>query len=275
LVMHKIGLFGLLSGGSGPIPSSLWCDVVVTFAGLRFHEPFVILLCLLAAAIGVSGFLREKNSLLYASRNYSLTFGLYGVMMTCAMFTDCLQETIPLKLWKAFSIANASLTSSISICFALCGLIDVGVIVADSFWSLFAQFMTIIVLIIAWTIAMVQASFNPTTHSTWLTRFLYTDVILIGCSAFGLCQCYRFYKHGFGGIGWYLLGAIVGFVGFLPVVSFDVVHFLCSYLGKSVSPYLGPEFVFFLMSDLSVLCLTQYYLKRDGKAISTSAVIVN
>lgn len=82
---------------------------------------------------------------------------------------------------------------------------------------------------------------------------------------------------------------VTGFLGFLPVASDNVAAFLCTYLGSKVSPYFGPEFVFFLgrcvspslwpsqplhgahnvdHSDISVWCLVRYYLARGSEAHS-------
>lgn len=46
-----------------------------------------------------------------------------------------------------------------------------------------------------WTVGMIGCQFNPSLHPTFLTQFLYSGVVLIGCGTYGYAfmHCVHYY----------------------------------------------------------------------------------
>jgi len=261
------GPMSLASGLTGV--NNIACNNSITVHGHIIAEPSIIPLCALAAAIGVLGFVKAKQTGKEGSLSYSFTFLMYAFMMTAAMITDSLTNLFPGKLWNLIiPLLDASLTSSIAFAFSIDGLVDVG-IMEDGIWSVLSILIAIIVFFIAWFIVVVTGHLNDTAFLV-----LYIAVIIICCGAYAICQLVFLYRNGLRGSHWLLLGIVAGSIGFSPLVNNKAALYFCSWLGPKLSPTFGPEFIWFLGSDFAVWLLVLYFVYRNApskKGLSSSS----
>jgi len=233
------------------------CNATVSINGYIIVNPSLIPTCILAVVIGVYGFLSvraQKPARGYAT--YSLTFLMYGFMMTSAMFADCLSENLKPFTADLSAIIDAGLSSSIAVSFAFNGLVDLGLL-NESHWYCWVMELTCFAtLFVSWIVAFIHQDY------TQALLVLYRDVIAISCGFYLVTQVFWFFKKGPTGFLWIFWGGLAGAIGLGSVFSVTIASFWCTWLG-AYSGWLGPSFVWFILSDVSVYCLVRYWLARS------------
>jgi len=227
-------------------------------------QPTLIPLCILALFIGLfSGYvlLRENfKGQIY----YTLTFGLYGVMMTIAMFQHCFLPFNSL-IYQIARFFNSSFTSSIAVGYFWCGVSDIGI---DSTHWIFQTLSIISILLIfcGWFITIFY-------ENILLGFYLYFVLISVCCFIYLICQVILLYKNPTrSGIFMLILGGLSGFFG---IASLGLGRQICSFFGKFWASFFTPAFFWYIFSDLAVAFLFFYVLQTNHLRNNKQRVVEN
>jgi hypothetical protein len=257
------------SNSSCPSSSAKWC--VDDFDGYKLciDNPTIFPTCILALVIGIYaskhiGQLPEK----FATRwLYQLTFFLYGIMMTSAGILHCFLDdkqklsTIventnanSFEFIQLFvTIIDVGLTTSIAVSFLFCGLCDIqflNPLAMVTRWLLLGSYCTVFLL---WTLGIVN-------EWNWTFNVLYLGVIFVSCSIYLLTQLSI--KKNRRALAALFVGGIYGGIGLLATTSFGSEH-VCQSEGPFWSQYVGPEFIWFLFSDISIAFVFIYVIRAN------------
>lgn len=259
----EANFYGISTANSScPSKPAQWC--FDDYDGTKFciTNPTLIPLCLLALAIGLYSSKRiSKLPGQFPSRwFYQLAFFLYGIMMTSAGILHCF-----LTNKKAFSNTNdgsyqflqllvtvidVGLTSNIAITFLFCGLCDIKFFDPQSLCTRWLLFFTYFVIFLLWTVGLLN-------HWSWIFHVLYLGIVGISCLIFLITQL--FLKPNRRAITALIVGGIYGALGLLAT-SYGAEH-ICKSEGPFWSQYIGPEFIWFLFSDISMAFMFVYVIR--------------
>ncbi|EFC41821.1 predicted protein [Naegleria gruberi] len=231
--------------------------------GFCITEVSLIPTCILALIVGVYTChqIRRRFAHVRASWMYSLTFLCFAIMMTDSMFVHCFVPR-PDPQSKYFVISmivnliNLGGTTSIAVGFFFCGLADIKWIDGDSFQSKLAYGCSFVAVFLAWYLALINQ---------WKNMFLilYGGMVGLFCGLYLVMQIIllaRSTHHEgeseFRAIMYFILCGISGAVGLGAVFIWR--NQICSMMGPVLSPYLGPTFVWFILSDVAVYFLFKY-----------------
>jgi len=249
--------------GSGSITESLLTcptPILQLFNGFVVQEPALIPTCLLAALIGFTGFAKIRKTSVTGHFSYSISFFLFGCMMSDAMFVHCFLYN-PTHLGYLVEWIDVTLTSCVAISFGFNGFVDLGWL--DETSRCARKLMVAVYLLtgLAWYYTIVH-------NSTSGFMFLYIGVIAISCGIYTVAEIISTLSHHGRGLPWLLLGGGLGAFGMYTIVSQDFNLELCVRLG----PNLGGEFLWFLLSDFSMYCLFRYFWSSKNVSNSTAAI---
>lgn len=241
------------SAGSSSDPKEqlLSCpDPYVMFRGFQIEEPALIPTCILAAIIGLTGFFRIRKTTTTGHFSYSISFLLFGIMMSDAMFVHCFLYQ-PNFIGLFVEWIDVTLTSCVALSFGFNGLVDLGLLKESSCGTKIAMIVTYVLTGLAWLVSI-------RTNSTEGFMLLYVGVIAISCGIYTVAEFVSLIVRKGTGFMWLALGGAFGGFGLYSIVSPTFNLTLCATLGAN----LGGEFLWFLCSDLSMWALMNYYLER-------------
>lgn len=233
-----------------------WCSNDSLGYQLCIYSPTVLPTCILALIIGLT----TSNSLAkipgkFPSRwFYTLTFFLYGIMMTSAGILHCFigDERATSDLLNLFiAVVDVGLTSNIAISFLFCGLCDIGFFNPKSSATKYLLYLCYLIIFTLWTFGIVN-------EWAWTYHVLYDGVIVVCCGLFLLTQlCLKSARR-------YLpIMFVAGIYGGLGLAATRFSDRVCDSEGPFWAQYIGPEFIWFLFSDFSVAFLYLYVRRAN------------
>ncbi|KAM9998768.1 hypothetical protein ACTFIY_008424 [Dictyostelium cf. discoideum] len=238
------------------------CYDWVTVWGYKIYDPFLVPLCLWALYIGVSRFkLFKKYNCNYL---YSVTFLMYGIMMTFAMLADSLSSNFYLKLRDFVSVADVDLTSTVGTFFLYCGLADVGIINPKETKTKIILLFNSIILLISWVYGLYYSS-DP---RVW-ALVLYEAVVAVSCGVYLILQIiYLAKRKNLKSIFWLLFAGLVGGIG-LSITLFSSKW--CAHFGAHFSS----SYAWFFLSDCAMLLISHYVTVSRGSKSPSSQSFYN
>ncbi|CAF4313417.1 unnamed protein product [Rotaria sp. Silwood2] len=260
------------SNSSCPLSPVKWCLNEMGSSPFCIRSPTLIPTCLLALLIGV-----------YCSKNisklpekfetrwlYQLTFFLFGIMMTSAGILHCFlgdPQRLSLTLRNngvdsllviqiLFAIIDAGLTTSVAVSFLFCGLCDINFLDPKSNATRFLLIGSYFIVFVLWTLGVFR-------QWSWTFHVLYLGVISVSCFIYLLTQLWI--KSNRRALPSLLVGGLYGAIG-LFAASF-AANRICKSEGPFWSQYIGPEFLWFLFSDISMAFIFIYVIQahRENK----------
>ncbi|CAF3959100.1 unnamed protein product [Rotaria sp. Silwood1] len=262
------------SNSSYPSSPAKWCFNDIDGHKLCIRSPTLIPTCILALLIGIFcskniSKLPEKFSTRWL---YQLTFFLFGMMMTSAGILHCflgdpnkLLDTLRnsdtdsfLFLQLLFAIIVAGLTTNVAISFFFCGLCDINFLNPNSRSTSFLLIGSYFTVFVLWTLGILF-------QWSWIFYVLYLGVILFCCFTYLLTQLAIKSNHS--ALPALIVGGCYGAIG-LCAVTFGE-KYICKLEGPFWSQYIGPNFLWFLFSDVSMAFIFIYVIRanREKKVI--------
>ncbi|CAF1113373.1 unnamed protein product [Adineta steineri] len=243
------------ANSSCPTTDVKWCIDGFDEYKLCIENPSILPTCILALMIGL--FCSKRISQLpgeFPSRwYYHLTFFLYGIMMSSAGILHCfLNDDTKSFTSLAVAIIDVGLTSNIAVSFLFCGLCDIQFLNPKSATTRWLLFTTYSIIFILWT-------FGLTKQWSWAFNVLYTGVVSVCCFIYLITQLSIKSKHH--ALPALFVGGLYGAIGLLAG-SFGA-DAVCKSEGPFWSQYFGPEFIWFLFSDISVAFMFLYVIRAN------------
>jgi len=218
------------------------------------ESPALIPTCFLAAMIGFSAYSTISKANIAGSKFYSMTFFMFGTMMSIAGINDCL---LPLNgdqadfIHQFFMIMDVGLTSTIGMTFGFNGLIDIGVITEGiatfTVWGFLA--------------GLIFGLWFYTIEAMDYQGFMYLYVYVIGfaCGLYCICEVIYLVKNrSTKGFVWVFVAGLTGGFGLLCVVDSSISYWFCHTFGC----YFGGEFMWFVLSDVAMYANYKYFMSR-------------
>jgi len=234
------------------------CDTW-TIGDWTIQSPELVPTCVAAAVIGITAgnAIRKLVPVTTNSRiMYMITFYTFAVMMSDASLTDCLLAHVGNDnddLHFFVGLVDVVLTSSVALSFSFNALADLDWISGDSMWTRACMLFSYGVLLAAWIIAfedMMATAF----------QYLYIDLIAISCSFYAAVQVYLLVKSkSTAGLRWVSVGVAAGALGLAGVAFPDFDTWLCHQFGC----HFAGNFLWFMLTDVSMYALYRYYLARN------------
>ena len=259
LIRSYDSIFGESVAANSSCPSTKvqWCTNDHSGYQLCIQNPTLLPTCILALMIGVtcSKRLTQLPGKFPSRWFYSLTFFMFGMMMSSAGILHCflgdvhsstnisgnVAEASGKFIQLLFTIIDVGLTSNVAVSFFFCGLCDIGFLNPQSSctrWLLFASYFTVFTL---WTLGILN-------QWAWTFHVLYLGVIAVCCSIYLLTQlCLKSSRHALPAL---FVGGLYGALG-LYATAYGAER-VCRSEGPFWSQYIGPEFIWFLFSDVSM-----------------------
>jgi len=231
------------------------CDIS-EIDGYLVLGPELIPICMMAALIGAFSFFNIRN-LPQNTRGriaYSITFAMFGTMMSDAAYNDCWISVNPgtnPNFDLFIGLLDVGLTSSIGLSFFWNGLIDIGAL--NENWKTFtAMFVSYASLFAGWYYVIVNQDWDG-------FLYLYVYVIGISCGIYCILETIHIIKSkSAAGLGWVGVAGVTGAVGLGGIYfpSFD--YWLCTTFGC----HFAGDFVWFLLTDVAMFSCYKYFMAR-------------
>ncbi|UJR20559.1 hypothetical protein I4U23_023686 [Adineta vaga] len=262
---------GPSSNSSCPSSPAKWCVNDYDGSSFCIENPSILPTCMLALLIGLycSKRIYQLPGKFPVRYYYQLTFFLYGIMMTSAGILHCflddkqklstlLQSTNDSSMdfiQLIVTIIDVGLTTSIAVSFLFCGLCDIRLLNPQSTVTRCLLFISYFIVFLLWTLGLIN-------QWEWTFSVLYLDVIAVCCFIYLITQlCLKSSRHALPAL---FVGGMYGAIGLLAT-SFGAEH-ICASEGPFWSQYFGPEFIWFLFSDMSMAFLFIYVIRsHQGK----------
>lgn len=256
------------SNSSCPNASFKWCFNDIDGYNFCILSPTLIPTCILALIIGLYSSKRiSELSKRFSTRwLYQLTFFLFGMMMTSAGILHCFLGDVQ-KLSNIlqddnidsfqcvqllFAIIDVGLTTSIAVSFLFCGLCDVGFLDPKSKCTRVLLISSYFVVFLLWTLGILN-------QWTWTFHVLYLGVISVCCFIYLITQlCIRSNRHALPSL---FAGGLYGAIGLLATSVF--AQHICQAEGPLYSQLIGPEFIWFIFSDISMAFMFMYVIRAN------------
>jgi len=237
------------------VNETIACDIGFV-SGVELQAPELIPTCIVAAIIGFTSFnkIRQcKNSLGHGV--YSLSFLLFGIMMSDAAFNDCYLPNNPVNnlFWAFFfPVLDVGLTSCVGLSFLFNGLVDVGWINESSTGTKATMAVSFISLFVAWIWAFINRSYTA-------FLYLYVYVIAFSCGAYCIMETiYLIRSKDYRSLAWVGVAGVSGGIG-LSAIYFPAIQlYMCTHFGCHV----GGDFLWFVLTDVAMYSLYRYYMCR-------------
>jgi len=234
------------------------CDWAILFPnGYILTVPETIPFSILALLIGVycGNAIKKLNTA--ESLVYSVTFYLYGIMMTDAMLADTFfaaWETSTNVYQQMFALLlaliDASLTSTIALSFGWNALVDAGFLDEKSWKTWFLMITSYLGITGLWVYAMATMNFN-------LGYILYTDVIMASCGMYLLGEFVSIViRKRTDGLVYLVAAGLCGVTGIQGIAGTPPIF--C----KIFTPYYGDTGLWFSFSDLAMFFVFLYFKER-------------
>jgi hypothetical protein len=222
------------------------------------QSPELVPCCIGALYLGVTLSKKVWKMNTLSSRMYGTTLLMVGIMMTCASMFDCiLADNVNQNSWlyNFFGVMDVGLTSSIGYAFLIDGLIDCGILDPKKQKTYYIFYAGMAAIFYGWILC-----FEGTWPAAWF--YLYLGVVAIGCGSWVIIQIALLYFSN-NTRGWLdLLGAsIAGGLGFFNLMDTKWQVWECEHL----SCYWGSDFTWFIVTDVALYFIYQYYVKRHTK----------
>lgn len=248
------------SNGSCP-PRVQWCTNDAYGYQICMFSPTILPTCILALIIGMitSDSLAKVPGKFPSRWFYTLTFFLYGIMMTFAGILHCFigdEQSTTALIPLIVAVMDVGLTSNIAISFLFCGLCDVGLFNAKAKATRYLLFICYIIIFTLWTLGILN-------QWSWTFHVLYLNVIVVCCGIYLFTQlCLKSARRA---LPLMFVGGLYGSFGLAATYFADKV---CASEGPFWSQYIGPEFIWFLFSDISVAFIYLYVKRANEQQIS-------
>jgi hypothetical protein len=252
------------TNSSCPSLPAKWCTYDSDGYRLCIQNPSLIPTCLLALYIGVSSSKRiARLSGKFPSRwYYQLAFLLYGIMMTSAGILHCFigdptnssdTNDDSFRFTQLLvAIIDVGLTSNIAITILFCGLCDIRLFNPQSFVIRYLLFLLFFIVFMLWTFGLLDAW-------NWIVNVLYFGIVGICCLLYALTQlCIKTNRRALPTL---FAAGIYGALG-LFATSIGAEH-ICQSEGPFWSQYFGPQFIWFLFSDISMAFIFIYVIRAN------------
>lgn len=216
-------------------------------------EPALIPSCILAALIGFicSSSLRKMK--INGSGSYSVSFFLFGCMMTSAMIVHCFCQNNK-KLEIIFGILDGGLTSCVALSWLFNGLVDVRLVNERKTTAKLIAFLSYVAILVAYTYTVLFVA-NPAKYLI----ILYAGIIMFCCPAYVVCELvYLCRARSRCGLGWLLLAGVAGAVGLASALSARFSFALCAHFGNNVNG----DFMWFYLSDVAMFFLFMFFRRN-------------
>jgi len=229
------------------------CDTA-TIKGFLIISPELIPICIMAAMIGYIGFTTIRPLKARGSIVYSITFAMFGVMMSDAAFVDCIMSAHGNQtdlVHIIFAVIDVGLTSSIGMSFFWDGLVDVGIL-SENITLYSMMFLSYVAIFSAWFYTIINE---------WWQGFIYFYVYLIFfcCGIYCITELIHLIQsRSATGLGWVFVAGVSGGIGLTAVYDANWDYWLCHNLGCHFSG----DFIWFLLSDIAMWCCYKYYMAR-------------
>jgi hypothetical protein len=235
---------------------------------LCIENPTLLPTCFLALLIGL--FCSQRISQLsgkFSSRwFYHLTFFLYGIMMTSAGILHCFFADQPTLsdllanpnadsirfLHLLVAVIDVGLTTNIALTILFCGLCDIQFLNPKSICTRCLLLILYFFVFLLWTLGILN-------DWNWVYDVLYLGVISICCCTYLFTQLCI--KSNYRALPALFVGGLYGGMG-LIANSVGAEH-ICQSEGPFWSQYIGPEFIWFLFSDISMAFIFIYVLRAN------------
>lgn len=256
------------TNSSCPSSPAKWC--FKNYKGTKFciENPTLIPTCILALTIGL--YCSKRISKLpgkFPSRwFYQLAFFLYGIMMTSAgvlhcfldnqkKLTDIINNTEDGSnqfIYLLVAVIDVGLTSNIAITILFCGLCDVKFFNPKSIGIRWLLFFLYLISFTLWTLGLLN-------NWHWVFNILYLGIVSISCFIYLITQlCIKSNRRALSTL---IAAGIYGGLGLLAA-SVGAQH-ICKSEGPFWSQYIGPEFIWFLFSDISMAFVFVYVVRAN------------
>jgi len=234
------------------------CDSL-SIDGFVIESPELFPLCAIAALIGFSAsyniakLQNAKGKLLY-----SLTFALFGIMMSEAFVNDSILSVHGNPddlLHLIFGVIDGGLTSAVALTFAFDAFADIGWLQESG-----ATFAVLGVLYAALFAGWVYTYINSVILGFLI---LYVYEIALCCGIYCVIELVLLVRSGsLRGIVWVVVAGIAGAVGLYAIVSSTFGYWLCTTFGC----HFGSVFMWFFLTDVAMYCCYKYYMSRQTQA---------
>ncbi|EGC35970.1 hypothetical protein DICPUDRAFT_97742 [Dictyostelium purpureum] len=185
---------------------------------------------------------------------YSITFIMYGIMMTFALLADSFSNNFGNSLKLFVGIADVDLTSTVGTFFLYCGLSDLGIINPKSFKTKLIFIFNSIILLFSWYYAF---EYSGSKSGIW-SFVLYEVVVGISCGIYLVLQVvYLLRNNRLEKILWLIAAGVTGGVG-LGITLYS--HKWCEYFGARLSS----SYAWFFLSDVAMLLIAKYIVSSRG-----------
>jgi len=255
------------SSANSSCPSPVkWCVNDSDGYKLCIESPTLVPTCLLALLISIFCSKRiSKLSGKFPTRwFYHLAFFLYGIMMTSACIYHCFFDNEPTSsnilantnadsirlLHLLVLITDVSVSTNIAITILFCGLCDIKFLNPQSIMTRCLLIILHLFVFLLWTLGILN-------NWSWIANVLYYGVIAISNFTYLLTQlCIKSNRRALSAL---FAAGIYGAIG-LFAKSFGAEH-ICKSEGPFWSQYIGPEFLWYLFSDISMAFIFIYVIR--------------
>jgi hypothetical protein len=240
------------SNSSCPSSPAKWCLNENTIC---IENPTLIPTCMLALLIGL--FCSKRISKLpgkFPSRwFYHLAFFLYGIMMTSAGILHCFlhdQQATQTLLGLVIAVIDVGLTTNIAVTFLFCGLCDIRFLNSQSMVTRYLLFISYLVIFVLWTLGILN-------NWNWIYHVLYDGIVSVCCFIYLITQlCIKSNRSALPAL---FAGGIYGALGLLATTVGE--QHICASEGPFWAQYIGPEFIWFMFSDISMALVFIYVIR--------------
>jgi hypothetical protein len=252
-IVEQRHLGGNAVNSTCPVPASIVVqpDFIISSVSL-------IPTCILALIIGLwtSKQIRAKTN--FDSKwIYNIAFFLFACMMTDAMFVHCfIQPTSQSLFGLLLLVIDLGLTSSIATTFMWAGLADIELIDPRHWTSKLCVYGSFVVLFAAWIYSILHGGFQVG------FLILYLGVVGISCAVYLITQgILLHHAHSTSGISSFIIAGISGAVGLGSLQLYG--NAICTAIGPALAAYFGPDFIWFILSDVSVYYVYDYVIQTQ------------
>ena len=252
------------SNSSCPTRAAKWCVDDTDQYNLCIESPTLLPLSILALILGIysSKSISKLPGKFPTRWIYQRTFFLFGMMMTSAGILHCFlsgeQKSLNAVdnlfdfIHMIIKVLDVGLTSNIAISFLFCGLCDIQFLNPQSTYTHALLSMLYCIVFLLWTLGI-------SNQWTWIFHVLYLGVIAVCCFIYVFTQlCVKSNRRA---LPILFVGGLYGVVGLFGT-SFGAGN-ICKSEGPYWSQYVGPEFLWFVFSTVSMAFIFMYVIRAN------------
>lgn len=254
------------TNSSCPSTPAQWCVNDTDGTPMCILKPTLIPTCILALLIGLlcSKRIAQFPGKFPSRYYYRLAFFLYGIMMTSAGILHCfIGDQVSLStiladtdddsggfFYLLISVIDVGLTSNIAVTILFCGLCDIKFFDPKKTGTRVLLFLIYFLIFFFWTLGLLN-------QWEWVFNVLYFGVVAVSCAIYLLTQlCLKTNRRA---LALLFVAGLYGALGILAT-SFGAER-ICDSEGPFWSLYIGPEFIWFLFSDIAMAFVFAYVIR--------------